>query len=131
MKAFFWGTGLFLAAFTLHLLIWKFRAPRRQRRTLVVIFAVTIMTGLADMRTGAVLVSFFPVAAAASPFEIMYAALLAGSLAIAYIALHIALEGDSPSLSIVRKIGDAGPQGLEEKELSSFMSGDRFVRSRW
>jgi len=130
MIAFLWGTGLSLLAFVLHVLLWKIRVPRRQRKTLVVIFAVTILAGLAVMTSGGALSGRSLVQAPAGFFGILYAVLLSGSLAMAYIALHIALEGDSPSLSIVRKIGNAGPSGLEEKELSSFMAGDRFVRSR-
>ena len=42
------GIGLLALGFALHLLFWRIYLPKRQIRTLLIIFAITLLAGLND-----------------------------------------------------------------------------------
>ena len=47
-----------------------------------------------------------------------------------YILTFSAIEGDSPSLSIVTAIEKAGPDGLNKDSLEKVIASDFFIKSR-
>lgn len=130
MRVFFWGAGLFAAVFVLHLGLWRVRIPRAGRRRLFLLFlgALPLTLGLL-----AALAPASHAVRAAAPRDAGEVLLLAAwylSLSLAYLALYVALEGDSPTLSIVRLIDDTGSRGLDPAELRRLMTHTGYLRSR-
>lgn len=132
MSVLLWGPGLFLCAFVVHLGVWRVRVPARQRRALVVLFAgvfagAAVLGALADNAGGAAGRSaWLP----AGPWGLIFSAVCFASLAAGYIALHIGLEVDSPTLTLVKWIDTGGAHGVTESELEVAVRMERFVRSR-
>ncbi len=123
MRVFLWGTGLFAAAFLVHLLIWRIRVPRFQRGGLMAVFGGMLAAALA-------LFAAFRGAAPDGAFEMILLLVYYGSLALAYVALYSSLEGDSPSMSMVRRVYQAGRAGLDGAVFARELTSDRFVRAR-
>jgi len=119
-----WGTAGFLAAFLLHVLVWRRAKPPREMMWLVIIFillpgAVYLLIWLvgdpAFTRGGFSLLSFIWLAALSS----------------AYIMTYPPIQAGCPSLKIVLKIHQNRPGGLSLKEINDLfprqaMFSDRF-----
>lgn len=114
--------GLFL----IHLVWWRVRLPRRQRAALLGLFVV-----------GGILLS--PAAAwvvqavglpGLSWIQWLNVALGVLAFALAYVVTYSALEADSPTLSLMRHIGEQGEAGAGTGELAAFMGRRPFVAAR-
>jgi hypothetical protein len=116
--------GLFLAAFCVHVLWWRIRLPKRQLWTLLRGLTAFFPLGM-GMLCG---LGLWPAAWFTSP-AIAVVALLYFSLTITYVITYSALEGDSPSLSLVRWIATR-PEGVTAAELDAFMAQRPFIRAR-
>ena len=114
------GAGLFLLVWAAHVLVWRVRVPRAGRRTLFLVFLGALPFGVAAAA------SFAPGAAA----EIALGSALYLALALAYLALYVALEGDSPTLAVTGLLAAAGPAGLAREELQRAVGLERHLRSR-
>jgi hypothetical protein len=108
---------LFLAAFGVHLILWRFALPRRQTAVLVAIFG------------GAWLV-FLALGFADRPLFSVYSSLLYWSAALAYLVTYSAMEGDSPTLSLIRHLDSTGDAGISQAEMDLFFEKRPFVRAR-
>ncbi len=120
------GLGLFLAAFLLHLFVWRVRLPRRPRLSLALIFGGMLVASMAVPLCR-------PTIVGPSPLDLsawLFAAVLYGSLFLAYLALFAGLEGDSPTVSIVIIIQAAGSAGVEADKVRRAFPGEHFIRSR-
>lgn len=112
--------------FSVHLVWWRIAPPRRQRAWLLALFLVG----------GAVVAP--PVAwllgqsglASLSWIEWLNVALAILAFALAYVVTYSALEADSPTLSLVRFVAEAGEAGAEEADLRRFMAARPFVTAR-
>jgi hypothetical protein len=111
---------VFAAAFVVHLLVWRVALPRRQTRALGAIFAAVWIAALAASAW-----FFLP-----DVFSVCYASLLYWSAAAAYIVTYSAMEGDSPTLSLVRHLDRAGPGGITHAELEMFFAQRPFAAAR-
>jgi hypothetical protein len=118
--------GLFAAAFLVHWLLWKVWMPRRQILGLLVLF-----------------LGLFPVAllaASASPdaldwpvgfWQWLHVGLFYVAVALAYIVVYSILEQDSPSLTVVAFVAQAGPAGRTAEELHDLIGLDFIVGYRF
>jgi hypothetical protein len=94
------------SSFLVHLVWWRVSLPKRQTRTLLVIFAVV-----------PVLVAFTLPRLHLSLPQVTLVALFDASCALTYIALYSAIEQQSPTLAIVSRLAAAGDAGCSEGEL--------------
>ena len=118
------GSGLFAAAFILHLSLWRVRAPRRQIKALLRLYygalAVALLLGWA-----AVLPAF-----RFAPAEALHLVLFYTGLTLAYIITYSAVQVDSPSLVIVAAIAAGGGDGLGREALFAGLTDEILVRPR-
>ncbi len=130
MIVFSWSMFIVLLAFTIHILIWKIRIPYRQTRAIVSIFlgmlAFPLGAAFLLARAYPVLQSHLP----ADIFQYCHIALFVISILFAYIITYTALEADSPTLVMVRKILEAGPGGLDKDSFNKSMTADLLVVPR-
>lgn len=117
MFVLFWSLLLFIAAFLLHLIIWKIRIPRRQTNTLLgIFFGIYILGILLFVRP--------------EFFEGLYIFVFFASLTLAYIITYSAVEVDSPSLSLVMAFNKSASFGLSRENISEFMTDEKLVIPR-
>jgi hypothetical protein len=118
------GSGLFAAAFCLHLALWRIRAPRRQIRALLRLFygslAAALLLGWA---AGLPALQF-------TPPEAVHLLLFFTGLTLAYIITYTAVQVDSPSLTIVSLIAAGGEAGLDREALFAQLTDEQLVRPR-
>jgi hypothetical protein len=124
MRLAFTAFGLFLTAFLIHLLWWRIRLPKRQLPTLLKWSVLFFPLGLGGLN----LCGQWPASLFTSPATVVVG-LLYFSLTITYVITYSALEGDSPTLSLMRWIA-RHPQGVSEKELESFIASRPFIEAR-
>ncbi len=112
--------------FAVHLVWWRVRLPRRQRAVLLLLFLVggAILAPLAAWVVGAV--GLEPL----SWVQWLNAALAVVSVALAYVVTYSALEADSPTLSLIRRVAQSGEAGLDLGQLVDFMNERPFVAAR-
>jgi hypothetical protein len=115
------GVLSLLAAFIIHVFIWKFRLPRHHTNALLWIFALTYLCSIIIFVIFSVLHSYY---------ELIQFSLLFISLALVYISNYSAIEVDSPSLAIVLHIAQAGSKGLPKKEIYDITTDDLLVKPR-
>ena len=118
--------GLFAGALALHLMVWRIGVPRRQTRTLLLLFISVLAGALAAILNWPRTVGIDLLA----PWEIAQAAALYIALMLAYIATYSALEVDSPSLVMVREVFGAGAGGISRKEFERAMTAERLIDPR-
>jgi len=128
MKVLGWGCILYIAAFVLHLAVWKIRVPGRQVRRILQIKFATLAAGLTALYLAAsrnwAPAYYMPEGA----FEYMHIALFFISATLAYMITYSAIEADSPSLVMVMAIDSSN--GLEKKEFMKRMNDDVLVKPR-
>jgi hypothetical protein len=116
--------GLFFTAFALHVVWWRIRLPRRQLSTLL-----RWLLGFFPAGMGALCaLNLWPVSWLFTP-AIGVVALIYFSFTITYVITYSALEGDSPSLSLMRWIASR-PDGATQEEIEAFMAERPFIRAR-
>jgi hypothetical protein len=118
------GLSLLTIAFFLHLLIWKIHLPKKQTKTLLLIFLMTLGSGLGFIFFNPDVIFF------ESPWQYLHAAIFFISFALSYIITYSALEADSPSLVMVNLIHTAGENGLTDDELKSHLTDDILIHPR-
>jgi hypothetical protein len=111
----------FVCAWSLHLAWWRVHRPRRPYRALVGLF---LMTGLA----GALLAWCCGVQL--GWLEAIYGMVLYGLAALGYLITYSAIEGDSPTLSLVWFLHQAGPEGVTAAEMEEFFRRRPFASAR-
>jgi hypothetical protein len=124
MQLAFNAFGLFLIAFLLHLAWWRIRLPKRQLPALFKGFVLFFPLGLCALKAG----GLWPAALFTSPATAVVG-LLYFSLVITYVITYSALEGDSPTLSLMRWIAQH-PEGVREQDLEDFIASRPFIQAR-
>jgi hypothetical protein len=124
MAVFLSAFGLFAAALVVHLVWWRLKVPHRQSLTLLTLFLTSAVCGLALIYATDRLSSQLPVP------RLLLAILLFGSLCVVYLILFSTLEADSPSLTLIRLIADAGRRGIHGDELMRAMEQYSYVQIR-
>jgi len=119
MRVFLTSTVLLALAWALHLVVWRVRVPAFQIRALLAVFALVIAGWLVPA-----------VVQGVSWLEIAQVALFYISMALSYVITYSAIEGDSPTLSLVRTLANKGGAGLSEEGLEEFVRERPFVKTR-
>lgn len=112
--------------FFIHLVWWRIRLPRKQRAALLGLFVV----GGVLLSPGAAWVVGAVGLPSLSWIQWMNVASGVLAFALAYVVTYSALEADSPTLSLMRHIGDKGRDGAGSEELAAFMGRRPFVAAR-
>jgi hypothetical protein len=118
--------GLSLAAFGVHVMVWRIRVPARQTRALGLIFLLVASVAAAlwiVARSGG---HRGPLSAAALPqVGLGYAA-----IACCYLIVYAGVEEFSPSLVIIRALKASAGRGCTRGELADFITAERFIAPR-
>lgn len=130
MRPLLWGLGLFLAVWGLHVALWRIRRPAAGRRLLFLLFLGALVPGLAGALLAGRSAAGPAGLAPAGAWELLLFALLHTALSLAYLALYVALEGDSPTLTLAGLIEAAGPAGIAPADLRRAVGLERHLRSR-
>jgi hypothetical protein len=112
--------------FAVHLVWWRVRLPKRQRAVLLLLFfggGVLLSPLVAVVLQAAELPPL-------SWIQWLNVALAVLSVALAYVVTYSALEADSPTLSLVRRVAQSGPAGVSLGQLEDFMNERPFVAAR-
>ena len=130
MSVLFYGTGLILIAFFIHLIIWKIRRPENETRALLQIFFGTLIVSTSILCKLSPCVTIFGIPAPTTNYEYLQLCFFFISVSLAYIATYSVLEVDSPSLVIVMNIARAGSKGLDRNSLEQKMGDDVLIIPR-
>jgi len=122
--------ALYSLAFIIHLLIWKVRVPKNQTKILLEVFMLTLVVGYAIFLSFPPYFLLFSLTVPNSVKEYLHISIFYLSLMLAYIVFYSAIEADSPSLGIIRKIYGAGVNGAKKEDLYQTFVGMPFLESR-
>lgn len=117
---------LFSAAFLLHWVLWRVRVPRRQSAALLAVLLAALPLGLAA-------VTFVPALQFLRPhgwWEVFQVCAFHIALTLAYVVAYSAIEGRSPSMTLLSYVADARGQGRTRAELEAVLRGDDPVTLR-
>jgi hypothetical protein len=123
MTAFLLSLALFLLAFGLHVIWWRWQLPRHHTAALLCVFGLTPLIGFA----------LWYVAGsrpALSWAELPGMALFYLGAAGCYLLTYAGIEETSPSLVIIRALERAGAKGCTKDELAGLITEERFVQLR-
>jgi hypothetical protein len=123
--AVFLSTSVLLAvAFAVHLIWWRLKVPRRQPLALLVLFLAVAVCGFATIHAADPFAGELPLP------RLLLAVLLFGSICVVYLILFSAMEEDSPSLTLIRLISEAGSRGIHRTELLKAVEGHSYIKVR-
>jgi len=119
MRVFLISSLLLALAWVGHVIIWRVSLPKHHIRALLVVFAVVFACWLALAFVWEV-----------SWLELARIALFYAVMALCYIITYSAIEGDSPTLSLIHALAKKGGEGLREAEMDNFVAERPFVTMR-
>jgi hypothetical protein len=111
--------AMLLAAFAVHLVIWKIRVPKNQTVSLLVISATIFCVWLVS-----------PAARGAVIPDLLRIALCYLSVSLSYISIYSVIEMDSPTLSLMCYLVEGGREGIEVREAARFLGRRPFFQAR-
>jgi len=118
-----YSLALSATALGLHILLWRISLPKRQTRALLLIFLAVLVVGL-----GGAMMGLLP---RLTLIEELHVAIFQVAAALAYACLYSAIEGDSPSVAIVRFTAAAGEQGRRRDAYKAIVNDDLLIGSRF
>lgn len=121
MDTIFLGGGGALAAFLVHVALWRWRVPRQAIATLMRIFVGALVAAIC---AGWAWVPAFGWG------ESAYVAAFIVAAALAYIVVYTTIQYDSPTLALVNWVLAGGETGRRAGEIDSFIQAHPFVLSR-
>ena len=130
MPVLLYGSLLFCLAFLSHVVWWRIRLPKRQIKSLLLIFFAFLCVGSFILRKYALKISIFGLHPPSDVSDVFQLATYFISLTLAYMITYSAIEADSPSLLIVQEIFDAGKSGLGKEMLRLNMNDSVLVEPR-
>lgn len=110
---------LLALAWMIHLIIWRIRLPRHQIRALLFTFAAVFALWLFTIDRGST-----PL------FGTIQLSLLYVSVSFCYVITYSAVEGDSPTLSLMNLLAEKKDVGMPADEIGDFLSQRPFVKAR-
>lgn len=119
MQLFLATAALVVAALIAHLFVWRVRMPQHHTRALLIIFAL-ILCGAIPFLLGL-------------PFgwpDRLRIVLLYLGASLCYVITYSAIEGDSPTLSLMRLLEQKGEAGISATEVNKFLLKRPFVKAR-
>jgi hypothetical protein len=126
MRVVQFGCGLFLLTFLAHLAVWRIYVPRRAIRVLLLFFPAALPFAFLLVHAVPSLGEIAP----ANSGEWLHVALFYVPLSLAYTVTYSALEEDSPSLTILVFLAEAGEAGRSREELYGLIGNDFVIGSR-
>jgi len=110
---------LLALAWMIHLIIWRIRLPQHQIRALLFTFAAVFALWMITL------------ARSSTPLlDALQISLLYGSISFCYVITYSAIEGDSPTLSLMNLLAEKKDAGLPADEIGDFLSQRPFVKAR-
>ena len=119
MDVILYSYSLFIIFFATHLIVWRFKIPSRQFLSLLVIFFVIYIAFLV-----------FSVVVGFSFLPFFQISLFYLSTGLCYIVLYSAINLDSPTLSLMMYVHEAGSRGRTHDEIRVFLARYPFISSR-
>ncbi len=129
MNLFLYDLLLLVIAFSLHLIIWKIRLPKKQVTVILEIFSFVLILGTISLFEFPGFIKW-NLLSSDNFFEIGQFILLFISVTAAYIVSYPAIEADSPTLTIIKAVSEAGSEGLDKDRLDRMMNDDLLVIPR-
>jgi len=117
------GTMLLGSSLLVHLIWWRIALPKRQTRTLLVVFTTTPLVVVTI-----VAVAGYPLHLSISSISLV--ALFHASCALTYIALYSAIEQQSPTLAIVSRLSKSGNAGCTTDQLQASFGQEMPMENR-
>ncbi len=130
MKVLVFGLTIFCLAFMVHLIVWKIRLPKRQVKTMLLLFFATLLSSIIILWNAPASFKLLNLTAPDNIWEYLHICIFFISLTLAYMITYSALEADSPSLVMVMAINNAEPDGLDKKRFEELMSDQTLVMPR-
>jgi len=127
MAIFISGLALFVAAFLIHIIVWRIRVPARQLLTLMHVFLWTFVAGIAAI---VILQLNGKLAEPISLAGLLLIAMFYGGLCVTYLIFFTALEADSPSLTMINLISAGADRGITIEKLRARAIANSFVEAR-
>jgi len=126
----FWGVALFFIAFLIQLLFWKVWFPRRQAKTLLLLFFTTFIFGFVWILTLSPVLPNLSIHPPRHIEEYLHIGLFYWVFTMAYLITYSAVEVDSPSLIMTMAIHKAGKNGLPVDVFKNSMTDEILVIPR-
>lgn len=119
MQLFLLTAAVFAVALIVHLILWRVRMPRHHTSALLIIFALVFLLAI-------------PVLLGAVPTwpDRLRIALLYLAASLCYVITYSAIEGDSPTLSLMRLLDQHGKEGMPARDVDHFLAQRPFVKAR-
>ena len=118
------GLALLAIALVIHVIWWRLKVPRRQPFMLVMLLLSVAVCGFAVIYAADLFPGELPLP------RILLAFLLYGSGGVVYLIFFSAMEEDSPSLTLIRLISEAGPRGVHRDELMRVIERHSYIKVR-
>lgn len=121
------GAAAFALALAIHVAVWQVWVPRRQTVVLLVLLPGTLPLVWAIASAVPKLAACLPT----GPWELLHVAIVHVALSLMYIVTYSALAEDSPTLSIVAYLANAGTAGRSRDELLSLIPDEQIAGPRF
>ena len=119
MRIFLTSCVLLVVALLLHVGVWRIRLPKHHTRTLLSLFAMVLCAWVVFAHFGGLKLH-----------EIAHVTLYYVSLSLSYVITYSAIEGDSPTLNLMRLLAQQGESGMSHDEIRAFFEARPFVQAR-
>lgn len=124
MKVAVFACGLYFLAFAGHWLVWRIRIPNRQTASLLVCFLTVLAAGLSVVQVS-------------SRFEDLrgfwrglHITIFHVAMTLAYVVVYSALEGQSPSMTVLIYVAGGGENGRTRAEIATVLKDAVTVEGR-
>jgi len=127
VKVFLFSALTFLIGWLIHLTIWQVFLPKRQIRSLILIFAIVffgLFVGAHALSN--VLMLDFP----AGPIELIHCSLLFFSAVLVYLISYTGIEDSSPTFRILLAVEAVGSNGISKAELLELVRADDLINEK-
>jgi len=103
----------------IHISLWKFRLPKYQIRALLILAATIYLLG-----------SVLLLVTSTALEVLLKTTFFYWPVVLCYVITYSAVEGDSPTLSLMLRLQQSGKSGLSREEIYSFFAERPFIRAR-
>lgn len=129
MKVLFYGLTLFCLAFLLHLAVWRYCIPKKNRKmVLLQIFTGTLAVGILALWERIHFITLFGLASSVNLPEMIHLSLFFLCLTLTYFVIYNVMVIGSVTNAIVTCVMDAGLNGLDKYSLEKKMRDELLLR---
>ena len=104
---------LLMLAFVLHVIWWRVKTPIRQVKSIIALYLLTLCVGVFGIWVRNNIIGLPVFGVFFQPIDVLRLAFLYIACTLAYGISYTAIEAHSPSLEVVRRIHQAGRDGIE------------------